>query len=118
MLSRSSDPGALGERGDRGLGDLRVLVEAEILESFDQREARVDEASSFASLGAFLDFCFQERGEVRERGLLLAGRFGRERSEPSPDCGEVQLAGVRFDERFERLGLGRGAHLLCSQKPA
>ena len=31
------DPGALRERGDRGLGDLRVLVEAEVLQALGER---------------------------------------------------------------------------------
>jgi len=36
------DPGAVGERGDRGLWDPGVVVEAELLEAFDDREPRVD----------------------------------------------------------------------------
>ncbi len=49
------DPGALGERGDRGLGDLWVLLEAEILQAFGEREAGVDEPSAFAALSALCD---------------------------------------------------------------
>ena len=71
------DPGAFGERGDRGRRDLGVVVEAELLEAFDDRETRVDQSAFLASLGAFLVLGFQQRGEVRDRGLLLAGRLGR-----------------------------------------
>jgi hypothetical protein len=66
------DPGALRERGDRGLWDLGVIVEAELLQAFDDREARVDQPATLASFGAFLVFCFEQRGEVGDRGLLLA----------------------------------------------
>jgi len=41
-----------------------------------------------------LDFGFQQCGEVREWGLLLADRLSGERAEPGADRGEVQLAGV------------------------
>jgi hypothetical protein len=92
------------------LRHLGVLGEAEVLQSFDDREPSVEQSSPLASLGAFLDFSFQEGGEIGERGLLLTDRFGRERAEPLPDRGEVQLAGVRLDERFQRLGFGWCAH--------
>jgi hypothetical protein len=45
------DPGALGECGDRGLRNLRVVGEAEVLEALDGREACVDQAAAFAALG-------------------------------------------------------------------
>jgi hypothetical protein len=76
---------------------------------FDDREPSVEQPASFASLGALLDFGFQQCGKVGERGLLLAHGLGRERSEAGADRGEVQLAGVRLHQGFERLGLGRDA---------
>ena len=48
------DPGAVRERGDRGLRDLGVISEPELLQAFEQREPRVEQPSAFASLGAFL----------------------------------------------------------------
>ena len=44
------DPGALRERGDRCLGDLGVIGEAEVLQALDDGEARFDEASFLAPL--------------------------------------------------------------------
>jgi hypothetical protein len=57
------------------LRDLGVLSEAEVLQSFDDWEPGVEQSSFLASLGAFLDLCLEQRSEVGERGLLLAGRF-------------------------------------------
>ena len=70
------DPRAVGERGDRGLRDLRVVGEAEVLEAFDLREPRVDQPALLATLGAFGHLGLQQRAEVRDRGLLLAERLG------------------------------------------
>jgi hypothetical protein len=109
------DPGALGERRDRGLGHLGVVFEVEVLQSFDDREASVEQSAPLAPLGALLHLGLQQRGEVRERGLLLAGGLGRELPEAGADRGQVQLAGVRFHERLQRLGLRRQAHLALSQ---
>ena len=53
------DPGAIGERGDRGLRDLGVISEPEVLQSFDQREPGVDQPAPLAPLGAFGDLGFQ-----------------------------------------------------------
>jgi hypothetical protein len=55
------DTGALGERCDGGLRHLGVVGEAELLQTFDDREPRVDQPALLAPLGAF----------------LLAGRFSR-----------------------------------------
>ncbi|HEV3321215.1 MAG TPA: hypothetical protein VG147_03380, partial [Solirubrobacteraceae bacterium] len=41
------------------------------------------------------DLRFQERGEVRSRGLLVACGLLGEPAEAGPDGGEVKLAGVR-----------------------
>ena len=70
------DPGALGERGDRGLRDVGVVGEAEVLEALDGREAGVDQAALLAALGAFGHLGLQQRGEVGDRRLLLAGGLG------------------------------------------
>jgi hypothetical protein len=91
------DPGALRERGDRGLGDLRVLIEAEVLHALGEREPGVDQPSVFAALSALGDLGFQERGEVRSRGLLVACGLRGEGAEACPDCGELKLAGVHVD---------------------
>jgi hypothetical protein len=58
------DPGALGERGDRGLRDGGVVGEAEVLQALDGREAGVDQAPLLAALGAFGHVGFQQRAEV------------------------------------------------------
>ena len=54
-----TDPGAFRERGDRGLRDLRVVGEAELLQSFDLREARLDQPAFLAALGALGDLGLQ-----------------------------------------------------------
>ena len=72
------DPRALRQGGDRGLRDLGVVGEAEILQAFDLREPGVDQPSALATVGAFGHLRFQQRAKVRDRGLLLAQRFGRE----------------------------------------
>jgi hypothetical protein len=46
------DPGAVGQRGDRGLRDVGVVGEAEVLQALDGREAGVDQAALLAALGA------------------------------------------------------------------
>ena len=71
-LSRSVIQEPSAERGDRGLGDRRVVGEAEVLEALDLREARVDQAAAFAALGALGHLGLQQRAEVGDRGLLLA----------------------------------------------
>ena len=85
----SGGPAELGEharRRARCLRDLRVLVEAEVLEVLQRGEAGVVQAPSLASLGALGDLGLQERGEVGDRWLLLAGRFVGERFEaPAPE---------------------------------
>ena len=70
------DPGAFGERGERGLGHLRVVFEAKILQALDQGEPGVEQATSLAPLGTLLHLGLEKRGEVGERGLLLAGGLG------------------------------------------
>ena len=106
------DPRALGQRGDRGLGDLGVVGEAEVLEALDGGEARVDQAAFLAALGALGHLGFQQRGEISGRGLLLARGLLGERAEAAPDGRQLELDRVRLDERLERRGLrvlrGRG----------
>jgi hypothetical protein len=104
------DPGPLGERGDRGLRDLRVLGKLEVLESFDQREPRVDQPASLAPLGPLGHLRLEQRGQVRGRGLLIAGRFLGQRPEPAADGREFELDGVRVDQGFHRLDLRRDTH--------
>ena len=104
------DPGALGERGDRRLRHVGVVVEAEVVEPFQQGEAGVEEPPSFAALGSLLHLALEQRGEVGERRLLGAGRFGGERAEAAADGRQVQLGGVRVDERLERREVGLRAH--------
>ncbi len=96
------DPGAFGQGGDRRLWNLGVVGEPEVLEAFDLREPGVDQPAFLATLGAFGHLRFQQRGEVRDRGLLLAERFGGERFEPAPHGWELQLDRVRLDQRFQR----------------
>ena len=67
----------MGERGDRGLGDFRVLGELEVLEAFDHREPGVDQPASLAAFGSLGDFGFEQRGEVGGRGLLVAESLPR-----------------------------------------
>ena len=100
------DPGAFGERGDRGLRDLGVIGEPEVLQAFDLREPRVDQAAFLAALGAFGHLGFQQRGEIGDRGLLLADRFCGESAEPPADGRELELDGVRVDQRLQRGGPG------------
>ena len=113
-LSRSLIQDALGERGDRGLGDRRVVGEDEVLEAFDLGEARVDQAPAFAAFGAFLVLGFQQRAEVGDRGLLLAQRLLGERAEAPADGRELELDRVRLDQRLQGRGLRvarrRGGH--------
>jgi hypothetical protein len=61
------DPGAFGERGDRRLGDVGVVGEAEILQPLDRGEARIDQAAAFSALGALGGLGFQQRAEVGDR---------------------------------------------------
>ena len=70
-------------------GTFGLSVEAEVLEAFDVREARVDQAASFAAFGAFGDLGLQQRGEVGDRGLLLADGFGGERAEAARTVGQL-----------------------------
>ena len=102
------DPTALGERGDRGLGDVGVVGEAEVLQALDDRELGVQQPAAFAALGALGDLGLQQRGEVGDRGLLLARGFLGERAEASSDGRQVQLGGVRVDQRLERLDASPG----------
>ena len=69
------DPGALGQCRDRGLRDLRVVCEPEVLEAFNLREAGVDQPALLAAFGTFGHLGLKQRGEVGDRGLLLADRF-------------------------------------------
>ena len=110
------DPRSLGERGDRGLRHVGVILEAEVLQAFDLREAGVDQSALLAPLGAFGHLGLQQRPEVGDRGLLLAQRFGRERPEAPADGRELQLDRVRLDQRLQRRGLrvaGRRGHRSC-----
>ena len=54
-------------------GYLRVICEPELLQAFEQREAGVEESSALAALGAFVHLGFEQRCQVRDRCLLLAG---------------------------------------------
>ena len=99
------DPRAFGERRGRGLRHLRVVLEAELLEPLDDREARVDQPAALAALGALLVLCLEQGREVGGRRLLLAGSFLGERPEAALDRRQLELGGVRFDERLERRGL-------------
>ena len=65
-----------------------------------------------AAFGAFGHLGFQQRAEVGDRGLLLARRFGGQRAEAPADGRELELDGVRLDQRLQRrgLGVGRGGH--------
>ena len=101
-----ADPGALGEGGDRGLRDLRVVSEAEVLQALERGEPRVEQAPSLASLCAFGGLGFEQRSEVGSRGLLLAGGFLGQAAEAALDRWELELGGVRFDEGFHRRGAG------------
>ena len=65
--------------------DLGVVLEAEVLEAFDLREPSVDQPALLATFGAFGHLGLQERGEVRDRGLLLAERFGGQLPEAPSD---------------------------------
>jgi len=100
------DPGALGERGDRGLWDLRVVGEAEVLQALERGEAGVEQPSAFTSLGAFGGLGFQQGGEGGGRGLLLAGGLFGQAAEAALDRGELQLGRVRLDQRLHRRGPG------------
>jgi len=71
------------------LGDVRVVLEAEILQAFDLREPSVDQPALLAAFGAFGDLGLQQRAQVCDRGLLLAERFRRECFEPAADGGEL-----------------------------
>src|ERR1039458_702585 len=104
------DPGALRQRGDRGLGDLRVLLEAEVLQALHQGKTRVDQPSAFAAFSSLTDLGLQQRREIGGRGLLVACRLLGERAEASPDGWELQLERVRVDQGLHRLDLRRGAH--------
>ena len=95
------------------MGDLRVLVELEVLQALGEREPGVDQPAAFAALSALCDLRFQERGEIRGRGLLVACGLLGEPTEACPDGREVQLAGVRVDQCFHRLDLRRGTHRLA-----
>jgi hypothetical protein len=53
------DPRSLRERGDGGLRDLRVVLEAVVLQSFHQREPRVDQTPSLSPLSSFGDLRLQ-----------------------------------------------------------
>src|SRR6266545_5979598 len=53
------EPGAVGEGGDRRLRDGGVVVEAEVLEPFQQGEAGVEEAPALSALGSLLYLCRQ-----------------------------------------------------------
>ena len=86
-------------------GTVGVVGEAEVLQALDQREARVDQAAAFAALGAFGHLGLQQRGEVGDRGLLLAGGFGGERAEAAADGRQLELDRVRLDQRLQRRGL-------------
>jgi hypothetical protein len=84
------------------LGHVGVVLEAEVLESLDEREAGVEQPAAFATLRALGDLGVEQRGEVGDRGLLLAHRIGGELAEAAADGGELELDGVRFDERLDR----------------
>ena len=111
------DPRSLRQGGDRGLRDLGVVLEAEVLEAFDLREAGVDQPALLATFGAFGHLGLQQRAEVRDRGLLLAERFGRERSEAAADGGELELDRVRLDQRFQRCGVQGCVGALIGRSP-
>jgi hypothetical protein len=88
----------------------------EVLEAFDLREPRVDQPAFLAALGAFGHLGLQQRGQVRDRGLLLTQRFSGQGFEPAANRREFQLDRVRLDQRLQRGGrrvAGRGAHRSC-----
>jgi hypothetical protein len=97
------DPGALGQRGDGRLLDVRVLLEAEILEALYERKARVDEPAALSALGALLHLGLEQRRQVGQRALALAGGLGVERAEARAHRGQVKLTRVRLHQRLERL---------------
>ena len=55
------------------------------------REAGVDQAAALAAFGALGHLGLQQRGEVGDRGLLLAGGFGGERAEAAADGRQLEL---------------------------
>jgi hypothetical protein len=115
-MKMTRKPRSLRQRGDRGLRDLGVVGEPEVLEALDLREPRVDQPALLAALGAFGHLGLQQRGQVRDRGLLFTQRFGGERFEAAADGREFELDRVRLDQRLQRGGLrvagGRG-HRSC-----
>jgi hypothetical protein len=80
----------------------------------DLREPRVDQPALLATLSAFSHLGLEQCAEVRDRGLLLAERFGGECFEPAADGREFEVDRVRLDQRFQRCGLcvagGCGGH--------
>ena len=101
------DPRALGERRDRRLRHAGVISEPELLQALEQREPRVQQPPAFAAFGAFVHLGLEQRREVRDRGLLLAGRLRGHLPEPGLDGRELQLGRVRLDQRLQRRGLQR-----------
>jgi hypothetical protein len=91
------DPGALRERGDVAWGIFGFSSKRKSSMRLVSGNLGVDQPSVFAALSALGDLGFQERGEVRGRGLLVACGLRGEGAEACPDCGEVKLAGVRVD---------------------
>jgi hypothetical protein len=87
------------------LRDLGVVGEPELLEAFEQREPGLEQASSFSSLGTFVHLGFEQRRQIRDRGLLLPDGFGGHLPKPGFDRRELELAGVRVDQRLQRRGL-------------
>jgi len=113
MLSRSSIQEPSASAAIVAWGTLGFVVEAEVLQTLDRREARVDQAPAFAALGALGHLGLEQRAEVGDRRLLLADRFDSERAEAPSDGRELELDRVRLDQRLQRRRLrvlGRGRH--------
>jgi len=62
-------------------------------------------------------FGLQQGGEVGDRRLLLAQCLVGELTEAPADRGELELGGVRLDQRLERLG-ARVATYRASWRPS
>jgi hypothetical protein len=86
-----------------------VVGEAEVLQALDDREARVDQTTTFAALGALGHLGLQQRAEVGDRRLLLAGDLGGELAEAAAHGRQLELDRVRLDQRLKRRGLRVGS---------
>ena len=74
------------------------------------------QAPALATFGAFGHLGLQQRAEVGDRGLLLAGGFLGERAEAAADGRQLEIDRVRFDQRFQGRGLRVGAGSSCASE--